>query len=80
MRTQPARSADGRIHGGYTGVYELIRPDCGDDPSLDYSEVAPRLRWLRGPRPIAGGLAAYHQHLGMLRRWLAGSPRHDGRG
>jgi hypothetical protein len=66
LRTQPARSVDGRIiHGGCTGVYELICPDCGDDPGLDYSEVAPRLQWLRGPRPMAGGLAAYHQHLGI---------------
>jgi hypothetical protein len=67
LRIQPARSVDGCIHGGRTGVYELICPDCGDDPGLDYSEVAPRLQWLRGPRSIAGGLAAYHKHLGI--RW-----------
>src|SRR6185437_11103344 len=64
LRNQPARIVDGRIHGGYNGVYELICPNCGDDPDLDYLEVAPRLQWLRGPRPIAEGLAAYHQHLG----------------
>jgi hypothetical protein len=64
LRNQPVRIVDGRIHGGYNGVYELICPNCGDDPDLDYSEVAPRLQWLRGPRPIAEGLAAYHQHLG----------------
>jgi hypothetical protein len=64
LRNQPVRIVDGRIHGGYNGVYELICPDCGDDPDLDYLEVAPRLQWLRGPRPIAAGLAAYHQHLG----------------
>jgi hypothetical protein len=65
LRNQPARSVDDRAHGGYTGVYELICPDCGDDPGLDYSEVALRLQRLRGPRPIAGGLAAYHKHLGI---------------
>jgi hypothetical protein len=26
LRTQPARSAEGRIDGGYAGVYELIWP------------------------------------------------------
>jgi len=64
LRNQPARIVDGRIHGGYNGVYELICPNCGDDPDLDYLEVAPRLQGLRGPRPIVEGLAAYHQHLG----------------
>jgi hypothetical protein len=64
LRNQPVRSVDGRIHAHYNGVYELICPHCGDDPDLDYSEVAPRLQWLRGPRSIAEGLAAYHQHLG----------------
>jgi hypothetical protein len=64
LRNQPASIVDGRIHGGYNGVYELICPNCGDDPDLDYLEVAPRLQWLRGPRPIAEGLAAYHWHLG----------------
>jgi hypothetical protein len=51
LRNQPARSADDRIGGGYTGVYELICADCGDDPGLDYAQVAPRLQRLRGPRP-----------------------------
>jgi hypothetical protein len=83
VRNQPARIVDGRIHGGYNGVYELICPNCGDDPDLDYLEVAPRLQRLRGPRPIAESLAAYHQHLGKpwaelesrkLRSW-----RGDGR-
>src|SRR6185312_5293617 len=38
MRNQPACIADGHIHGGYNGVYELICPDCGDDPDLNYLE------------------------------------------
>jgi hypothetical protein len=65
MRNQPACIADGHIHGGYNSVYELICPDCGDDPDLDYLEVAPRLRWLRGPYTLTGALAAYHKHQGI---------------
>jgi hypothetical protein len=65
LRNQPARIADGRIQGGWTGVYELICPSCGDHPYLDYSEVPPRLQRLRGPRSLEATLAAYHQHLGI---------------
>ena len=48
LRNQPARIVDGRPGGGYTGMYELICPSCGDHPYLDYSEVPPRLQRLRG--------------------------------
>src|SRR5690349_3974753 len=65
LRNQPARIVDGRIQGGYNDVYELICPSCGDRPDLDYLEVPPRLRWLRGPRTLEEGLAAYHGHLGL---------------
>jgi hypothetical protein len=65
LRLQPACGLDGRIHDGWNGVYELICPDCGDHPDLDYSEVVPRLQRLRGPRHIAQALAAYHKHLGI---------------
>jgi hypothetical protein len=61
LRILQARGADG--HDG--SMYELICPECGDRAELDYSEVVPRLQWLRGPRPIAQGLAAYHKHLGI---------------
>jgi hypothetical protein len=30
VRRQPVRIVGGRIQGGYTGVFELICPDCGD--------------------------------------------------
>jgi hypothetical protein len=60
LRRQPARIVDGCFEGGYTGGYELICPDCGDDPYLDYSEVSWRLQWLRGPYTLEAGLAAYH--------------------
>jgi hypothetical protein len=65
LRKQLVRIVDGRIHGGCNGVYELICPNCGDSPDLDYLEVPPRLRWLRGPRTLEEGLAAYHGHLGL---------------
>ena len=47
-------------------MFEFICPDCGDDPALDYSEVATRLQWLRGPRTLEAGLAEYERHLGLL--------------
>jgi hypothetical protein len=65
LRRQPARIVDGCFEGGYTGGYEVICPDCGDDPYLDYSEVSWRLQWLRGPYTLEAGLAAYHIHLGL---------------
>ena len=66
LRRQPARIADGRFEGGYTGLFELICPGCGDHPYLDYPEIPPRLQWLRGPRTLEAALAAYDKHLGPL--------------
>ena len=65
LRRQPVRIVHGRFEGGYTDVYEIVWPDCGDHPDLDYSEVSWRLQWLRGPHPLEAGLAAYHLHLGF---------------
>jgi hypothetical protein len=65
VRRQPVRIVDGRFEGGYTEVFELICPGCGDHPYLDYSEVPARLQELRGPRTQQAALAAYHQHLGL---------------
>ena len=67
LRRQPVSIVDGRMEGGYTDMFELICPGCGDHPYLDYSEVAPRLQWLRGPRTLEAGLAAYAKHLGLDR-------------
>jgi alkylhydroperoxidase/carboxymuconolactone decarboxylase family protein YurZ len=63
LRRQPARIVQGRPEGGYTDMFELICCDCGDDPDLDYREVSPRLQLVRGPYPIAIGIAAYEQHV-----------------
>jgi hypothetical protein len=53
------------LEGCRVDVYELVCPSCGDDLHLDFSEIHPRLQWLRGPRPLEAALAAYHEHLGL---------------
>jgi hypothetical protein len=63
LRRQPIPVAAGRAEGGYTDVFELICCGCGDDPGLDYHDVPPKLQWIRGPYPIAAGVAAYGKHL-----------------
>src|ERR1700755_242864 len=66
VRRQPARIVDGRMEGGYTDVFEIICPGCGDHPYLDYSEVSPRLQRIRGPYTRGEGLVVYAGHLGMV--------------
>ena len=63
LRRQPARMVEGRPEGGYTDLFEIICCDCGDHPYLDYSEVPPELRRIRGPYPMADGISAYVEHL-----------------
>jgi hypothetical protein len=63
LRRQPARIMNGRPHGSYTDAFELICCHCGDDPDLDHREVSPKLQLVRGPYPIAQGVAAYETHL-----------------
>ena len=62
---QPVLIADGRAERRYTGAFELICCECGDNPYLDYSQVPPRLQQLRGPYTLAAGLAAHDRHLGL---------------
>jgi hypothetical protein len=63
LRRQPIRMVEGHAEGGYTDMFELICCDCGDHPDLDYREVAPELQRVRGPYPVAVGVAAYKRHL-----------------
>ena len=63
LRRQPARMVEGRPEGGYTDLFETICCDCGDHPDLGYSEVSPELQRIRGPYPIAAGIATYEKHL-----------------
>ena len=65
LRRQPARTVGGHPEGGYTNAFEIICCDCGDDPDLDYREVSPELKRLRGPYPIAAGVTAYEKHLAL---------------
>jgi hypothetical protein len=64
LRRQPVRMVDGRPEGGYTDAFEIVCCDCGDHPDLDYSEVPPELRQVRGPYSVADGIAAYVAHVG----------------
>lgn len=66
LRRRPVRIADGRMEGGYTDVFEVICPGCGDHQYLDYSEVSPRLQRIRGPYTMGEGLAVYAEHLGLV--------------
>ena len=52
-------------------MYELVCCDCGDHPYLDYREVSPGLQQIRGPYPIAAGVAAYERHISRYHQ------RHD---
>jgi hypothetical protein len=46
-----------------TDAFEIICYNCGDDPDLDYRDVSPDLQRIRGPYPIAAGVAAYKEHV-----------------
>ena len=63
LRRQPVRIVAGRPEGGYADAYELICCDCGDDPDLDYRDVSPDFRRIRGPYVFSAGIAAYGQHI-----------------
>jgi hypothetical protein len=65
LRRQATRIVAGQAQGGYTDAFEIICCDCGDRPDLDYAEISPELQRIRGPYPIALGVTAYHQHLGL---------------
>jgi hypothetical protein len=65
LRRQPVHIVAGRIEGGYTGAFEVICCDCGDNPDQGYSESSPRLQRLRGPYPLLEGSTAYQAHLAM---------------
>jgi hypothetical protein len=65
LRRQPARIANGLMEGGYTDVFGFICGQCGDHPYLNYSEIPPWPKRIRGPYTLKGGLAAYETHLGL---------------
>jgi hypothetical protein len=67
LRRQPARMVEGRPEGGYTDMFEIICCDCGDRPDLGNSEVSPELQRFRRPYPIADGIGAYVEYVGLHR-------------
>jgi hypothetical protein len=71
LRRQPARIVDGLPQGDYMDVYELVCCECGDDPDRDYRQISPELQRIRGPYPIAAGIAAYQRHVRRHRRRAA---------
>lgn len=68
LRRQPARIVEGQAEGGYTNAFEIICCNCGDHRDLDYSEVSPGLQQIRGPYPIADGIAAHEKHVNLHQR------------
>jgi hypothetical protein len=62
---QPVRLIEGEPEGGYTDAFEIICCHCGDDPDLDYRDVSSEMQQIRGPYPIAAGVAAYKKHVGQ---------------
>ena len=75
LRRQPVRMVAGRPEGGYTDAFEIVCCDCGDHPDLDYSEVSPELKRIRGPYLIADGVAAYAAHVGRCHQSAPPVPR-----
>ena len=65
LRRQPVRIVNGRFEGGYTDVFEIICPSCGDHPYLDFVDVPAQLQRLRGSYVLAAAVAAYEEHLGL---------------
>jgi len=68
LKRRPVRIVEGRPEGGYTNAFEIICCDCGDHPYQDYSEVSAEFQRIRGPYPIADGVAEYDRHLRLHRQ------------
>jgi hypothetical protein len=82
LRRQPVRTVESWPEDGYTDVFELICCDCGDHPDLDYRDLSAELQRIRGPYPLATGIAAYGKHLALNHEPIPGSlvATHVGRG
>jgi hypothetical protein len=83
LRRRPARVVAGRPEGGYTDAFEIVCCDCADHPDMDYRDVSAELQRIRGPYPIAAGIAAYVEHVRLHQRQSlhpAGHPAHGGAG
>jgi len=65
LRRQPPRMGEGWAQRADPYAFELICCECGDDPDLGYCEVSAELQRVRGPYPIADGIAAHENHRGL---------------
>jgi anti-anti-sigma factor len=61
LRRQPARLSTGHAGSG-TRTFEIICRQCGDDPGLDYRQLSPGLRQIRGPYLLKAGIEAFLEH------------------
>ena len=77
LRRQTVQIVEGGGEGGYTDAYELVCCECGDHPDTNYRQVSAELRQIRGPYPIAAGIAAYGRHVSRYHgpRATAARPR-----
>jgi hypothetical protein len=66
LRRRPVGLVGGRVKGGYAGAFEVICGDGGDHRYLDYPQLPPRLRRLRGPCPLDAGVEACGHHIGLV--------------
>jgi hypothetical protein len=63
LRRQPASLSTGHPGGNTsTSTFEIICRQCGDDPGLDYREISPELRQIRGPYLLRAGTEAFLEH------------------
>ena len=63
LRRQPASLSNCHPGGNTsTTTFEIICRQCGDDPGLDYREISPELRQIRGPYLLRAGTEAFLEH------------------
>jgi len=62
-RCREVRVIEGQPQGVYTSMFEIICPDCGDDPIWDYYDVPPRVQRIRGLHRFEAGVKEYHRHI-----------------
>ncbi len=75
LRRRPLRIINGVAQGGWTDLWEIICPACGDDIDLDYVTISPFLQHVRGPYASeAAGLAALRDHRGEAAAAAAAEP------
>ena len=62
LRRRPSGPGGVIAGDGWTDEFEIVCRECGDDPNLDYRQAPPELKRIRGPYPMAAGVAAFERH------------------